>query len=201
MARLFDRPVTFLKSVVGVDQLPNWQKVELAFLGRSNVGKSTLINQFVGDKNLCKTSKTPGRTQMLNFFEVKDLVYLVDMPGYGFAKAPKSVVKKWQGLIPDYLMGRQQLKRLFLLIDSRHGIKDIDDAYMDFLDRSAVSYQVVLTKIDKISEAEQQAVLAQTVEALKKHGAAYPEVLLTSSQKGTGIVALKAAMKKVIDQG
>ena len=200
MARLFDRPVQFLKSVVNVENLPNTPILEIAFLGRSNVGKSTLINGLVRDGTLCKTSNTPGRTQMLNFFEVKDLVFLVDMPGYGYAKAPKTLVRQWQGLIPEYLLGRSQLKRLYLLIDSRHGIKEIDTTYMDFLDSAAVSYQVILTKADKISAAEQEAVLADTSERLKTHGAAYPEVLLTSSQKGDGLRPLRSAMRDLVFQ-
>ena len=176
---------------------------EVAFAGRSNVGKSSLINAVVAKKGLARTSNTPGRTQELNFFvpsgyagSADDLppLAIVDMPGYGFAQAPKATVDNWTKLVFTYLRGRVTLKRVYLLIDARHGVKKNDEEVMDLLDKAAVSYQVVLTKIDKIKEAGGPRVLAETAERVKKRPAAFPEVLTTSSEKNAGIEELRAAM-------
>ena len=148
---LFNKRCDFVLSVANLNQLPHDDRVEIAFAGRSNVGKSSLINALFGQKKLAKTSATPGRTQQLNYFNLNDKLYVVDLPGYGFAKAPKDIVKSWQKLINTYLVGRASLRRVFLLIDSRHGVKKIDEEIMDMLDKAAVTYQIVLTKIDKIS--------------------------------------------------
>ena len=149
---LFKKKCSFVLSVANLKQLPDGDRVEVAFAGRSNVGKSSLLNALFGQKKLAKTSSTPGRTQQLNYFNLDDKIYLVDLPGYGFAKAPKDIVKNWQQLINAYLVGRATLRRVFLLIDSRHGIKKIDEEIMDMLDKAAVTYQIVLTKADKVSD-------------------------------------------------
>lgn len=197
--RLFERPWRFLKSVPALDLLPQADRVEVAFAGRSNVGKSSLINALVRQSGLARTSNTPGRTQELNFFHAEDAsLYLVDMPGYGFAKAPKDKVEAWTALVSDYLKGRPNLARVFLLIDARLGLKPPDLKIMDILDQSAVSYQVVLTKADKISTPELEK-LAQAIAAeLKAHGAAYPRVLATSAVKGLGIAELRAAIAEIV---
>ncbi len=170
---------------------------EIAFAGRSNVGKSSLINALTGRKSLAKTSNTPGRTQQLNYFNLADCLFLVDLPGYGFAKAPESMVKKWQKTIFAYLQGRVNLKRVFLLIDSRHGIKKVDRDIMEMLDKAAVTYQIILTKSDKISAAELEKVLAQTQAETAKHAAAYVDVIVTSSEKGFGIDELRAEIARI----
>ena len=197
---LFKGPCTFVKGVVDIDGLPRDGKPEIAFAGRSNVGKSSLINALTGRTSLARVSVTPGRTRELNFFTLgKDAAfYLVDMPGYGYAKAPKSQVKGWTRLIGDYLRGRRELKRVFLLIDARHGIKPNDQETMTLLDEAAVSYQVVLTKADKPKAAELQAVQAKVASALSKHPAAYPEVLTTSARMGSGIKELRAAIARLL---
>lgn len=189
---LFAAPVEFLKGVVAMSGLPPADRVEICFAGRSNVGKSSLINALTGRKNLARASNTPGRTQELNFFTTQGGPYLVDLPGYGFAEAPVAVVRKWQALLKDYLSGRVNLRRAFVLIDARHGVKSVDDEILTLLDRSAVSFQVVLTKADKISKAEREAVIEQVKGALSRHPAAFPEIVVSSSEKGEGIETLRA---------
>ncbi|MEO8531037.1 MAG: ribosome biogenesis GTP-binding protein YihA/YsxC, partial [Deltaproteobacteria bacterium] len=188
----FARETTFLKGVVAMSGLPTGDRPEVCFAGRSNVGKSSLINALTGRKNLARSSNTPGRTQELNFFETGDEAYVVDLPGYGYAEAPKSIVEKWQALLKQYLSGRASLRRAFVLIDMRHGVKTVDEEIMTMLDKSAVTFQVVLTKTDKVNAATREANLAQVREALTKHPAAYPEIVVTSSEKGEGIPTLRA---------
>lgn len=190
--KLFAGPVDFVKGVVAMSGLPPADRLEICFAGRSNVGKSSLINALTGRKALARTSNTPGRTQEINYFDVGGQLYLVDLPGYGFAEAPVAVVKKWQELLKAYLSGRATLRRAFVLIDMRHGIKKVDEEILDLLNKAAVTFQVVLTKADKISAAQQEKTLAQVRAALAKHPAAYPELLVTSSEKGEGIATLRA---------
>lgn len=189
---LFNKKCDFVLSVANLNQLPDCDRVEVAFAGRSNVGKSSLINALFGQKKLAKTSSTPGRTQQLNYFNLDDKLYLVDLPGYGFAKAPKDIVKNWQKLINSYLVGRATLRRVFLLIDSRHGIKKIDEEIMEMLDKAAVTYQIVLTKIDKISTKELEKVLTATDRIVREHTAAHVTILKTSSEKNLYLDELKA---------
>lgn len=191
-AAQFTRPCNFVISVANLVQLPESDFDEVAFAGRSNVGKSSLINALFNQTKLAKTSSTPGRTQQLNFFNFDNKLYLVDLPGYGYAKAPEKLVKQWQVVLKTYLRGRPTLRRVFLLIDSRHGLKKEDRDIMKLLDESAVTYQVVLTKIDKISEKALSSVSAAIAEELKKHAAAMPETLATSSEKKIGLDILKA---------
>ena len=193
---LFKGPCNFVKGVVGLDGLPNDGTPEIAFAGRSNVGKSSLINALTGRTSLARVSVTPGRTRELNFFTLgKDgALYLVDMPGYGYARAPKAQVKGWTRLIEDYLKGRRELKRVFLLVDARHGIKENDKETMKLLDEAAVSYQVVLTKADKPKASELAAIQEKVAAELAKHPAAYPQILTTSSRFDTGIPELRAAI-------
>lgn len=206
---LFGRPWIFIRGVPSMKFLPPEGPLEVAFAGRSNVGKSSLINALVGHKGLARTSNTPGRTQELNYFvpegysgEVGDLppMALVDMPGYGYAQAPKEHVDAWTKLVFDYLRGRATLKRVYVLIDSRHGIKKNDDEVLDLLDKAAVSYQIVLTKTDKIKEAGVPRLIAETLEKIKKRPAAYPFVLATSSEKGNGLDDLRGAILEAIGQ-
>jgi GTP-binding protein len=189
---LFAGPVTFVKGVVAMNGLPPADRLEVCFAGRSNVGKSSLINALTGRKTLARASNTPGRTQEINYFALGDSRYLVDLPGYGYAEAPVAVVAKWQALLKAYLSGRQTLRRAFVLIDMRHGIKAVDDEILTLLDRSAVTFQAVLTKADKVNQATREATLAQVRGALAKHPAAFPEIVVTSSEKGEGIETLRA---------
>ncbi|WP_025050543.1 ribosome biogenesis GTP-binding protein YihA/YsxC [Sulfitobacter noctilucae] len=189
---LFAGDTTFVKGVVAMDGLPEPDRMEVCFAGRSNVGKSSLINALTGMKALARASNTPGRTQEINFFTAGESHYLVDLPGYGYANAPVPVVEKWQRLLKQYLSGRQTLRRAFVLIDARHGVKKVDEEILSLLDSSAVTFQAVLTKADKVKEKEREKVLDQVRAALSKHPAAYPEIVVTSSEKGWGIPTLRA---------
>ena len=189
--KLLYGPCTFMLGAARLDQLPVSELGEIAFAGRSNVGKSSLINALTGQKNLAKASNTPGRTQQLNYFNLGNKLLMVDLPGYGFAQAPENLVKQWQKMIFAYLQGRVNLKRVFLLIDSRHGIKKVDEEIMKMLDTAAVTYQIVLTKTDKISAKELQKVIFDTQENIKKHGAAHIRLLATSSEKKLGLEELR----------
>lgn len=189
---MFAGPVEFLKGVVAMEGLPPADRMEVCFAGRSNVGKSSLINALTGRKALARASNTPGRTQEINYFTAGDSHYLVDLPGYGYAEAPVAVVAKWQRLLKSYLGGRQTLRRAFVLVDMRHGIKPVDEEILTLLDRSAVTFEVVLTKADKVKAADREKTIAQVRAALQKHPAAYPEIVVTSSEKGDGIETLRA---------
>lgn len=192
--KLFAGETGFLKGVVAMEGLPPADRLEVCFAGRSNVGKSTLINALTGRKALARASNTPGRTQEINFFTLGSSHYLVDLPGYGFANAPLAVVEKWQRLLKAYLAGRATLRRAFVLIDARHGIKDVDQDILSLLDVSAVTFQIVLTKTDKVKAKDRDRVLAQVRTALSKHPAAFPELVLTSAEKGEGIDTLRAVI-------
>lgn len=195
---LFRRPWEFVRSVPGLEHLPDAARPEIGFAGRSNVGKSSLINALVNQRGLARTSNTPGRTQELNFFTAPGVAFLiVDMPGYGFAQAPKAKVEQWTGLVKDYLRGRPTLVRVFLLVDARHGLKASDVSVMDLMDQAAVSYQVVLTKIDKIKPPELARKMQATAGEIEKHAAAYPGLLATSARTGTGMAELRAQIAQV----
>lgn len=195
---LFAGETDFLKGVVAMSGLPPSDRIEVCFAGRSNVGKSSLINALTGRKGLARASNTPGRTQEINFFTAGEEHYLVDLPGYGFANAPVAVVEKWQRLLKQYLSGRQNLRRAFVLIDARHGVKAVDEEIMSLLDSSAVTFQCVLTKADKVKANDRERVLKQVREKLAKHPAAFPELVLTSSEKGDGIATLRAIIATLI---
>ncbi|MGR3434992.1 MAG: ribosome biogenesis GTP-binding protein YihA/YsxC [Shimia sp.] len=190
--KLFAGPVDFLKGVVAMDGLPPADRAEICFAGRSNVGKSSLINALTGRKALARASNTPGRTQEINFFTLGADHYLVDLPGYGYANAPVDVVARWQALLKQYLQGRATLRRAFVLIDSRHGVKPVDHEIMSLLDSAAVPFQAVLTKIDKLKPGGRDKVLGQVREGLRAHPAAFPELACTSSDTGAGIPTLRA---------
>ena len=190
--KLFAGQSEFVKGVVAMSGLPPADRVEICFAGRSNVGKSSLINALTGTKALARASNTPGRTQEINFFTQGPSLYLVDLPGYGYANAPLAKVQQWQKLLKQYLSGRPTLRRAFVLIDSRHGIKAVDEEILKLLDSSAVTFQCVLTKADKIPVAARDKLLTQVRGALAKHPAAFPEIVLTSSEKGEGIATLRA---------
>lgn len=196
---LFAQPATFVMGCAKIEQLPAPDLPEVAFAGRSNVGKSSLINGLVGMNKLARASNEPGRTREVNFFDLGGRLRLVDLPGYGWAKAGKQVTKKFQNLGRDYLRGRVSLKRVYLLIDGRHGLKSVDTEALDALDEAAVSYQIVLTKADKLKKGEGEAMAAQTLKAISKRPAAYPAVLVTSSEKGDGLPELRAEVMRACE--
>ena len=195
---LFAGECTFVIGCARLDQVPGSDIPEIAFAGRSNVGKSSLINALVGRKALARTSNTPGRTQQINFFDLGNQLMLADLPGYGYARAPKAEVKRWTGLIEAYLTGRAELRRILVLVDARHGMKANDKSVMMVLDKAAQPYQVVLTKCDKIKPAALEALIANTALELAKHPAAHPVIVPTSSQKGTGMDVLRAELAAFI---
>ncbi|SES41852.1 GTP-binding protein [Tranquillimonas rosea] len=191
--KMFAGETQFLKGVVAMSGLPDADRPEVCFAGRSNVGKSTLINALTGRKAIARASNTPGRTQEINYFTLADR-YLVDLPGYGYAKAPVDVVARWQALLKAYLQGRPTLRRAFVLIDARHGVKDVDEEILSLLDSAAVTFQAVLTKADKVKTADREKALDRTRAALSKHPAAFPELIVTSSETGHGIDVLRAVI-------
>ena len=195
---LFASGTDFVKGVVAMSGLPPADRLEVCFAGRSNVGKSSLINAVTGRKALARASNTPGRTLEINFFTASDSHYLVDLPGYGYANAPVKVVEKWQHLLKQYLSGRQSLRRAFVLIDMRHGVKPVDEEILSLLDSAAVPFQCVMTKTDKIKDINREKTLAQVRQTLSKHPAAFPEIVLTSSEKGTGIATLRAIIATLV---
>ncbi|MGH1398720.1 MAG: ribosome biogenesis GTP-binding protein YihA/YsxC [Alphaproteobacteria bacterium] len=192
--KLFGGNCDFMLGVAGLNQLPDSAMAEVAFAGRSNVGKSSLLNALTNRKTLAKTSNTPGRTQQLNYFNLGDKMYIVDMPGYGYAKVSKSQRDAWTQLIFDYLRGRPTLRCVFILIDARHGLKDSDITLMEMLDEAAVTYRIILTKSDKVKREELEKVTNKTLEVIKKHAAAFPALHATSSHKGGGLPELRAIL-------
>ncbi|PCI34005.1 MAG: YihA family ribosome biogenesis GTP-binding protein [Alphaproteobacteria bacterium] len=199
---LFSQRSEFMLGVVAMEHLPAPDRVEISFAGRSNVGKSSLLNALTDQKGLARTSNTPGRTQEVNFFSLgtvgEDALYLSDLPGYGYAKVSRSLVKEWTKLLRQYLRGRPNLRRAFVLVDSRHGIKESDLEIMTMLDECAVSYQIVLTKVDKLKKNELVKVLAKTQAAIAKKVAAHPVIISTSAAKGEGIAELRAAIADLV---
>jgi len=195
--KLFAQYTEFIKGIKSVNDMPSDGYLEICFSGRSNVGKSSLINNLTGRNSLARTSKTPGRTQEINFFLLNHNKFLVDLPGYGFAKAPLKEREQWQRLVKDYFFQSQNLRRVFLLIDSRHGIKSSDINLMEILGEAGVIFQVVFTKYDKIKAAEFKEVLASSFEKMTNHANAYPEVLITSSRNNKGIEILRATISKL----
>ena len=195
---LFARPTEFMLGCARLDQLPPGDRPEICIAGRSNVGKSTLINALTGRKALARASNTPGRTQQLNFFNTDDRLYLVDLPGYGYAQAPKKIVDEWQNLLKAYLRGRASLRRAFVLVDGRHGPKAVDREYMKLLGEAAVNFQVVLTKADKPKLSELQKAIDATKTELANHPAAYPHIRVTSSETGRGVPELRGVIAGLI---
>jgi len=195
--KMFAGETEFVKGVVAMDGLPEADRPEVCFAGRSNVGKSSLINALTGRKGLARASNTPGRTQEINYFTVGESHYLVDLPGYGYANAPIPVVEKWQRLLKNYLRGRVTLRRAFVLVDARHGIKTVDEEIMALLASAAVTFQCVMTKTDKLKKGELDKVLEQVRSKLQKFPSAYPEMVLTSSEKGEGIETLRAIISGI----
>ncbi len=195
---LFSQPIDFLLGVVAMGGLPAPNRIEVCFAGRSNVGKSSLINAICGRNGLARTSNRPGRTQEINYFTLGEAHYLVDVPGYGFAKAPLAVVQKWQALLRAYLAGRANLRRVFLLVDARHGAKTVDKEMMEMLSRAAVTFQVVLTKADKMKEADLAGVIADTQKVLKQYPASFSEIIVSSSAKGLGIETIKHTIATLV---
>ena len=194
---LFARDVTFMLSAVSLDTLPSARLPEICFAGRSNVGKSSLINALTNRKGLARASNTPGRTRELNYFNIDERLFVVDLPGYGYAKASKSDIAKWTKLTREFLFGRASLRRVFLLIDSRHGTKESDIELMNMLDETAVTYQIVLTKIDKIKKNEIDKVHIKTSALIAKRPAAYPNIILTSSEKKSGLDELRSTIASI----
>ncbi|MDG1665730.1 MAG: ribosome biogenesis GTP-binding protein YihA/YsxC [Hellea sp.] len=194
---LFARDVTFMLSAVSLDTLPSARLPEICFAGRSNVGKSSLINALTNRKGLARASNTPGRTRELNYFNIDERLFVVDLPGYGYAKASKSDIAKWTKLTREFLFGRASLRRVFLLIDSRHGTKENDIELMNMLDETAVTYQIVLTKIDKIKKNEINKVQTKTTALIAKRPAAYPKIILTSSEKKSGLDELRSTIASI----
>lgn len=195
--KMFAGETDFVKGVVAMDGLPEADRPEVCFAGRSNVGKSSLINALTGRKGLARASNTPGRTQEINYFTVGESHYLVDLPGYGYANAPVPVVEKWQRLLKNYLRGRVTLRRAFVLVDARHGIKPVDEEIMALLASAAVTFQCVMTKTDKLKKGELDTVLVQVRSKLQQFPSAYPEMVLTSSEKGEGIETLRAIISGI----
>jgi len=191
---LFTQPCDFVIGCASLSQVPETSLPEIAFAGRSNVGKSSLINALVGQNALARTSNTPGRTQQVNFFELGKRLMMADLPGYGYAKAPKDLVRQWTGLVNSYLKGRVQLRRTCVLIDARHGLKESDEVIMSMLDKAAQPYQIVLTKADKIKDSALQKLIETTQTAIAKHVASHPVIMPTSSRKGLGITELRASL-------